>query len=92
MDQKYTEARKFLCRYLADEAKEKGITHQAIADRTGFAKNNVTRMLSGRYSPSLDNFIKLADAIGVYFFIIDKDAEGDLVDMMKKRWGEIHTN
>lgn len=44
-------------------------------------------MLSGKYPPSLDNFIKLAEAIGVYFFIIDKNTPDDeLVNIMKNRW------
>jgi transcriptional regulator with XRE-family HTH domain len=64
-EEKYREARRILCRRLYDIAQEKGITQDQIAEKTGFARNNVSRMLSGRYSPSLENFIKLADAIVV---------------------------
>jgi|APFre7841882654_1041346.scaffolds.fasta_scaffold609987_1 transcriptional regulator with XRE-family HTH domain len=85
-DPKIIEARKMLCRYLGDLAKENGITTYEIARLTGFEQPNVHRMLSGKYSPTLDGFIKLCDAMKCYIFIIDKDAEGDLVNMMKKRW------
>jgi len=68
-EMKYKEARKMLCRYLYELAKEKGISQDKIAEKTGFNRNNVSRMLSGRYSPSLDNFIRLAEAVDTYFFI-----------------------
>lgn len=82
-----------LCRYLADVAKEKGITNELIANRTGFKPSNVSRMLAGIYSPSLDNYMRLAEAVGVYFFVIDKEEKDDeLVKMMKERWGKMGKN
>ena len=48
-------------------ASEKGITQKDIADKTGFKTGNVSRILSGKYIPRLDNFLKLCDAIGVEF-------------------------
>jgi transcriptional regulator with XRE-family HTH domain len=90
---KYQKARIMLCQYLYAVAKEKGITHDKIAESTGFSRSNISRMLSGKYPPSLDNFLKLADAIGVYFFIIDKDDDNaELVEMMKNRWGKTEPN
>lgn len=83
---KITEARIMLCHYLASLAKAKNMTTVELAEKTGFKQPNVSRMLAGKYPPTLDNFIKLADALGVYIFIIDKDASGDLNEMMKKRW------
>ena len=54
---------------LLDELKEaaitKGITHQEIADKIGWGRGNVSRVLRGAYIPKLDNFLKLAQAIGV---------------------------
>jgi transcriptional regulator with XRE-family HTH domain len=84
--QKIIQARIMMCNYLRDIAKEKGITHEQIAIATGFQSNNISRMLSGKYAPSLDNFIILCDAINTYFFIIDKDADNDLVEIMRNRW------
>ncbi|MFW5944946.1 MAG: helix-turn-helix domain-containing protein [Bacteroidota bacterium] len=85
-EKKYKEARKMLCQYLYYLAKQKGITQSQIARKTGFTRNNVSRMLSGRYSPSLDNFIRLAEAVDSFFFIIDKEADDDLVETMNNRW------
>lgn len=63
--EKYKLARQMLCQVLKKEAKEKGLTYQQIADITGFSQPNVSKLLNGIYSPTLDNFIKLADAVGV---------------------------
>lgn len=85
-DPKITTARKMLCQYLGEVAKEKGMSTYKIAELTGFNQPNVHRMLTGKYSPSIDNFMILANAIGCYFFIIDKEENSELADMMKKRW------
>ena len=86
---KYKEARKILLQYLRQVASDKKITHAEIAEKTGFSANNVSRMLMGRYSPSLENFIKLAEAIEVFIFVIDKNENDELVQTMKNRWGHI---
>lgn len=85
-DKKITEARIMLCHYLASLAKARNMTTTELAEKTGFKQPNVSRMLSGKYPPTLDNFIRLADALDAYIFVIDKDADSDLVKMMKKRW------
>lgn len=90
--EKYQEARRMLCQYLYKLAKEKGITHDMIAERTGFDRSNISRMLAAKYSPTLDNFIKLAEAVDAYFFVIDREANDDLVQTMKDRWGETFNN
>ncbi|HAN19600.1 MAG: hypothetical protein A2X13_14830 [Bacteroidetes bacterium GWC2_33_15] len=91
-EEKYKEARRMLCQYLRKLAAEKGITHAEIAEKTGFSANNVSRMLMGRYPPTLDSFIKLAEAVNTFFFVIDKEANDDLVETMKNRWGKIENN
>jgi len=70
-EDKHKTASAMLCEYLRNLAKEKNITHEQIAEKTGMIPSNVSRMLSGKYSPSLENFIKLAEAIDTYFFVID---------------------
>lgn len=83
--EKYIESRKILLRFIAEEAKDKNITHEQIAEITGFDRSNVTRMLNGKYSPTLDNFIRLAEAVNVYFFLESKDSESNLVEIMRNR-------
>ncbi|NJK95090.1 MAG: helix-turn-helix transcriptional regulator [Bacteroidales bacterium] len=63
MDDIYKEKSREYCRQLAAIALQKKITHDVISERTNFKRSNVTRMLSGRYSPTLENFIKLCEAV-----------------------------
>ena len=65
-DKKYQEAALRLLTTLQELANEKGITEKQIADKTGFIQSNVSRMFAGKYSPLLDNFIQLADAVGYH--------------------------
>ena len=43
--------------------KEKGITQQEIADRTGIKRTNVARIESGKNAPTIEVFVKLAAAL-----------------------------
>lgn len=65
-DEKYLEETKILLTKLKEYAYEKGISEKQIADKTGFIQSNVNRMFAGKYSPLLDNFLELADAIGYH--------------------------
>jgi transcriptional regulator with XRE-family HTH domain len=65
MTDTHRHAAQMMLTFLRNTAKDKGITHNQIAERTGFQVSNVTRMLGGKYPPNLDNFLKLAEAIGV---------------------------
>lgn len=59
-------------------AQEKGLSDQEIADRIGFQRGNVNRMLNGRYLPTMKNCVKIAHAIGVRFLFEDKAGISDL--------------
>lgn len=43
--------------------KERGITQQEIADRTGIKRTNVARIESGRNAPTIEVLVKLAVAL-----------------------------
>ena len=43
--------------------KEKGITQQEIADRTGIKRTSVARIESGRNAPTIEVLVKLAAAL-----------------------------
>ena len=43
--------------------KEKGITQQEIAERTGIKRTNVARIESGRNAPTIEVLVKLAAAL-----------------------------
>ena len=40
------------------------ITQQALADRAGTQKSNISRMESGKYNPTLDFIVKVAASMG----------------------------
>lgn len=65
-DERYQEEMRMLLSTLKERAKEKGITEQQIADKTGFIQSNVNRLFAGKYSPLLDNFLELADVVGYH--------------------------
>ena len=47
------EQSKKACQQLGKIVTEEGITRAAISELTGFTRSNVSRLFSGRYSPSL---------------------------------------
>lgn len=46
-------------------AKEKGVTHQQIAEETGLHRQNVGRLLSGRHCPQIDAVMSVAKVVGL---------------------------
>lgn len=59
-------------------AAEKGITQEQIAETTGYQRQNVNRVFSLRYCPRLDIFLNIAKAVGVNFFVEDKEGTTEL--------------
>lgn len=45
--------------------KEQKITQMELARRTGISQPNITRFESGRYNPSLDMMLRIAEALDV---------------------------
>jgi len=71
-EEKYKAARRVILDYLKSQVEIRGISQQKIADQTGFRQSNVNRMLNGQYSPSLDNLIRLAEAIDHEVVLVKK--------------------
>ncbi len=92
MSKKIETARKILLEYIALQIKEKGLTQDYIAKKTGFTQSNVSRMLSAKYPPTLDNLLVLCEAANCYIFVIDKNANDELCETMRNRWGKINKN
>ena len=44
--------------------KEQPITQEALAERAGTKKSNISRLESGKYNPSLDFLIRVANCLG----------------------------
>jgi transcriptional regulator with XRE-family HTH domain len=92
MKKKIETARKMLLEYLTEQIKEKGITQDELSKKTGFTQSNISRMLNAKYPPTLDNLLTLCEAANCYLFVIDKEADDDLCDMMRNRWGKPSKN
>lgn len=59
--------------YLMKQArKEQNLTQQVLAERAGTKKSNISRMESGKYNPSLDFMVKIADSMGKKIIITMK--------------------
>lgn len=80
---------KVLVLLLKEIAKEKGISQEVIAERTGLLQSNVSRVFSLAYVPKLETFLSIANAIGVNFFFEDKDGKTDLSLLFERAMTEL---
>lgn len=92
MSSKIEMARKMLLDYIKEQMAEKKITQEMIATKTGFTQSNISRMLNAKYSPSLDNFLILCEAVNTFVFIIDKESKDDTATLMRNRWDNASKN
>ncbi|MFZ4548668.1 MAG: helix-turn-helix domain-containing protein [Bacteroidales bacterium] len=65
-DKQYIGESQKLMQHLKKLATEKGLSDFDIADKTGLKPANVFRILSGKYPPSLDYLINIAQAVGYH--------------------------
>lgn len=49
---------------LKSARKAQNVTQEVLAERVGTKKSNISRFENGRYNPSLDFLIKVADSLG----------------------------
>ena len=61
---KGTSPREDVVRQLREVRKAEGITQEHLAELVGTKKSNISRLESGRYNPSLDFLVKVADGLG----------------------------
>jgi len=57
-------ARQSIATELRDARLGLHMTQQTLADRAGTKKSNISRMESGKYNPSLDFLVKVAECMG----------------------------
>ena len=53
-----------VARQLKEVRKAEGMTQEYLAELVGTKKSNISRLESGRYNPSLDFLVKVADGLG----------------------------
>ena len=59
-----SDTRRDVADQLRSVRKAQGMTQEALAERVGTKKSNISRLESGRYNPSLDFLVKVADGLG----------------------------
>lgn len=59
------ETRKQLIEQLIRYRKSKKITQADISENTGIQRPNISRLESGKYNPTLDMIVRVADSIGL---------------------------
>ena len=92
MDERYYNNEKHwqtLVLILKHIAIEKNITQDDIAEKTGLQRQNVNRIFNLHYRPRLDIFISIAQAIGVNFFLEDKESKTDLNKAFERAMEEL---
>ncbi len=52
-----------IARQMKDARQEQQLTQQSLAERAGTKKSNISRMESGRYNPTLDFLVKVAESM-----------------------------
>jgi transcriptional regulator with XRE-family HTH domain len=63
LPKQYADARIGLATQLRQARIEKHMTQQAVAELAGTQRSNISRMESGKYNPSLDFMVKVAEAM-----------------------------
>ncbi len=58
------QARHSIAKELRDTRHSLNMTQSALADICGTQKSNISRMESGKYNPSLDFLVKVAESLG----------------------------
>jgi DNA-binding phage protein len=79
---------KVLVLFLAEIAKSKGITQEVIAERTGLLQSNISRMFQLKYCPTLDNWLKILNAVQVNIFFEDRESKTELNQLFEKAMTE----
>ena len=58
------DTRESVARQLKTLRKDQGMTQEQLAELVGTKESNISRLESGRYNPSLDFLIKVANGLG----------------------------
>lgn len=57
--------RKYVIEQYVKCRKEKKLTQEQLAQRTGISRPNISRFESGNYNPSLEMMVRIAEALGM---------------------------
>ena len=71
MDTVYETPKQSIARQLREVRKAEGMTQQHLAELVGTKKSNISRFESGKYNPSVEFLMKLADGIRLNGLILE---------------------
>lgn len=57
--------KKLLGQRIRDARKAKGLTQEQLAERLGIGTSNISYIETGKFAPSMENFEKLVEILGV---------------------------
>ncbi len=80
---------KALVLFVAEIAKQKGLTHEKLGEITGLQRSNVSRMFALKYCPSLENWLKILKAVDVNISFEDRNSKTDLNQLFEKAMEEL---
>jgi DNA-binding XRE family transcriptional regulator len=80
------QARELIAGFLVNRRKELGMTQQDLADATGLGIQTIKRMEDAKFWPNLKQFLIVCHALNAYFFVEEKEGNGDYAKMMRERW------
>jgi len=87
-----SEGRNLIAAFLKNRREELNMSCEELADKIGLTRSTVWRIEEGRYSPSIDVFLSITQALDCYFFIESKDSPTDNAAMMRDKWGKRNDN
>lgn len=71
------ETRRQLIEQLISYRKSRKITQADISESTGIQRPNISRLESGKYNPTLDMIVRVADSIGLEVEITLKEKDNE---------------
>ncbi|MBK7360656.1 MAG: helix-turn-helix transcriptional regulator [Saprospiraceae bacterium] len=65
-------ARLLLLKFISERMSETGVSQLKLSELTGINQANLSKILSGKNTPTLDTFIKLCQALEIRIFLESK--------------------
>ena len=81
--------RRIIGSWIKDFRKQKKLTQIQLANLLGITEGTVCKIENGKWL-SLEMLIKLSINLDFYIFLLEKNSDDDLVEIMRNRWIGTH--
>ena len=91
-------AKLILCHFIVERMNELGTTQVQLSELTGINQSNLSKILSGKGNPTLDNFLKICEVLKIRLFLETKEENQsinlakDLLNKIERDPGIINDN